>query len=82
MNHDEIITCEDALAQVFTYVDNELDARARETIRRHLQTCRGCFSRFEFERRLKARLKDAGREAASPALAERVQRVLEDFQGH
>lgn len=82
MSNDETMTCEEALAQVFTYVDNEIEAPRRAAIARHLQTCRGCFSRFEFERRLKARLKDAGREAVSPALAERVQRVLEDFQGH
>jgi len=52
----QVIECEQALARIFEFIDDELSAPQREAIQEHLHTCKSCFSRAEFERRLKEKL--------------------------
>ncbi|MEX2530855.1 MAG: zf-HC2 domain-containing protein [Gemmatimonadota bacterium] len=51
------IDCEEAVRQLAAYLDQELDSSVTETMQRHLDTCQSCYSRAEFERRLKARIR-------------------------
>jgi anti-sigma factor (TIGR02949 family) len=51
------IDCEQALQHIFELIDHELAGAEREAMQQHLDTCRSCFSRVEFERRLKAKFK-------------------------
>jgi anti-sigma factor (TIGR02949 family) len=55
------IGCEEALRHLFEYLDRELDATRHAEMEHHLHACRACFSRAEFEKRLKARLGALGR---------------------
>ena len=50
------IDCEQALRQVFEYIDHVLDDTERAAMEHHLHTCHSCYSRVEFEGRLKAKL--------------------------
>ncbi len=50
------ITCEQALAIIFELIDHELRGDERKVMEAHLETCKSCFSRAEFERRLKEKL--------------------------
>ncbi len=52
----EPIDCEEALERLAAYLDQELDRTGRDEMERHLERCRSCFSRAEFERRLKERI--------------------------
>ena len=79
MNEADDISCEEALTRVFAYLDRDLDAHARGEMERHLHRCRGCFSRTEFERRLKAQLRDAGQSDAPAALQTRIGQLLNRF---
>jgi anti-sigma factor (TIGR02949 family) len=75
----EQIDCEQALRQVLEYVDHELGEHDHSLMEQHLRTCKSCFSRLEFERRLKEKmgmLRDD--EVASP-LSERVKGLLNSF---
>jgi hypothetical protein len=45
----------------------------------HLHTCHSCYSRVEFERRLKAKLGGLKKDDADPAVRERIKKVLESF---
>lgn len=75
MNDAKPIDCEQALAQVFEYIDHELDAYEREAMQRHLHACKSCFSRAEFERRLKQKL--AGlRERPAPDAQARLAKLI------
>lgn len=75
MNENHPIDCEQALAHVFEYIDRELNAREREAMQHHLHTCKSCFSRAEFERRLKQKL--AGlRERAAPDAQARLASLI------
>lgn len=73
------LSCEDVLHHLFTYLDGELDAVTGEDVERHLNACRGCSSRAEFERRLKARLAEAAATGAPETLVDRIRTLIERF---
>lgn len=70
------IDCEQALLKIFELIDHELQADERKAMEMHLETCKSCFSRAQFERRLKARL--AGLRDAEPntRMRGRIERLL------
>lgn len=72
------LNCEQALARIFEFLDHELKPNEREAMQEHLHTCKSCFSRSEFERRLKAKLKEL-REEADPAAEERIEKLFKSF---
>lgn len=78
MTHEHI-DCEQVLEQLFAYLDGELETGRHELIAHHLEACRGCFSRAEFERRLRERLVETGDAKAPETLARRVRTLIEDF---
>jgi anti-sigma factor (TIGR02949 family) len=73
------IDCEQALRQVFEFIDHELKGDDRAAMERHLHTCKSCFSRTEFERLLKERVGELRDEGASPHLSQRIGRLLKSF---
>ncbi|WP_440994938.1 anti-sigma factor family protein [Arhodomonas sp. SL1] len=73
------VTCEEVIRQLFAYLDRELDAATRAELDHHMDTCRECFSRAEFERRLRERVREATAEEAPERLHRRVQDILERF---
>lgn len=73
------IDCEQALKQVFEYIDHELAEGERDAMQHHLHTCKSCFSRYEFERRLKEKLGDLPREEVSSGVSDRIKKLLKSF---
>jgi len=73
------IKCEQALKQLFQYIDHELDDTRRAAMEDHLHTCHSCFSRVEFEQRLKAKLGELKKDEADPVVRERIKRLLKSF---
>jgi anti-sigma factor (TIGR02949 family) len=76
MNEREEIGCEEALRRLATYLDRELGEDASSDVERHLEKCRSCFSRAEFERRLKERIRRELQIADVPEAYERRIRSL------
>lgn len=70
-----LINCEQALERMFEYIDHELSPEERESMQEHLHTCKSCFSRAEFERRLKQKLSRL-RDEAEPAARERLEKLI------
>jgi anti-sigma factor (TIGR02949 family) len=81
MNHANVneISCREALTLIAEYLDNELGTRDRVQLERHLDTCRHCYDRVEFERLLKARLAQLRETASSDALHQRINTLLDRF---
>jgi HAD superfamily hydrolase (TIGR01509 family) len=52
---DRELTCEEVIEQLFDFLDHRLDEAQSAEFHRHLERCRECFSRAEFERRLRER---------------------------
>lgn len=70
------IGCDEVIEKLFAFLDGELDEAAHQEIERHLETCRGCFSRAEFERRLKSKIAEAGEAKAPASLRRRIRRMI------
>lgn len=79
METHEMMGCEEALRRLAEYLDRELDAPTRAMVDEHLNLCRSCYTRSEFERRLRERIGELGHEAVRPELADRVQTLVRTF---
>ena len=79
MNEVRTIDCEEALRRLFDYLDAELHSEPRREMDEHLHRCRSCFSRVEFEKRLKAHVGALGSEPVSPELERRIRKILDTF---
>ncbi len=73
------LTCEQVLEHLFAYLDRETDGHTSAEIERHLESCRGCFGRAEFERRLKAQVQATGEEQAPESLRAKLRFLVENF---
>jgi anti-sigma factor (TIGR02949 family) len=73
------IDCEQALKQLFEFIDHELPEGERDAMQHHLHTCKSCFSRFEFERRLKEKLGALRVTEVSSETSERIKKLLKSF---
>lgn len=71
------LSCEEALARVYEFLDGELDASQHDGVRRHLQKCRRCYPYFDFERLFLDYIHELGAaEESSPGLEDRIREVL------
>jgi anti-sigma factor RsiW len=76
---ERTITCNEALRLLAAYLDAELADAAHFDVARHLDACRSCLSRAEFERELKARLAGLRRDEVSPTFEERIRELIRQF---
>jgi anti-sigma factor (TIGR02949 family) len=76
---DRKMTCDEVLGHLLAFLDREMDSHTAAEIERHLEECRGCYSRAEFERKLKSHVRAAGSRTAPERLRERIRRLIERF---
>jgi anti-sigma factor (TIGR02949 family) len=79
MSGTDDIGCEQALKCLVDFIDHELGNAERQSVERHLHTCRSCFSRMEFETRLKQKLLALPAEEAPSASRDRIQDLIKRF---
>jgi anti-sigma factor (TIGR02949 family) len=77
MSDPRFLDCEEVLRVIFAYLDGELEPIGRARVEAHLERCRGCFSRAEFERRLKRHMTGLASEPVSPAFERRVRTLID-----
>lgn len=73
------LSCEDVLENLFIYLDREVDEKMHADIEHHLQQCRECYSRADFERRLKQRIAETGEADAPEELQQRIKSLIDRF---
>jgi anti-sigma factor (TIGR02949 family) len=73
------INCEEALKQILAFIDHELADGEREGVERHLQACRSCFSRAEFERQLKDKLRGLASDDTPDKARDRIKALIQTF---
>jgi len=78
MSESTKMQCDDALRLLAQYLDRELSDGEHVEVERHLRTCRSCFSRAEFERRLKGELAVLSAAAVPSALQDRIRVLLDN----
>jgi anti-sigma factor (TIGR02949 family) len=80
MNEDRMINCEEALRRLAEYLDAELLGESSREMEQHLERCRSCFSRVEFEKRLKSCTAELRREPVPPDLERRIRALVGTFK--
>jgi anti-sigma factor (TIGR02949 family) len=80
MSEHPPINCEQVLKYLFAYLDGELDADQLLEISVHLDACRSCFSRAEFERRLKGHLRELAQENVPADFEQRVRELTNQLR--
>jgi mycothiol system anti-sigma-R factor len=74
------ITCTEVMARLYAYLDSEVDELTELNIDEHLDECRECFSRAEFEKRLRARVAQSGQSATTPPdVQHRLKELIQKF---
>lgn len=71
--------CEQVVRLLFEYLDGEVSEEQQRHIDHHLTLCRSCFSRAEFEKRLRLHLNPLGREAVPSELEHRIRSIIARF---
>lgn len=75
----EMLSCPEALERLFEYLDGELPEAAQSDVEAHLERCRRCYPRLQFERAFMETLRRArAGEQAPPELRRRVLDVLSE----
>ena len=70
--------CDDALHELFEYLDGELTVERRATIQRHLDECPPCYEAFDFEAELRIVISQKCRDEVPYALRQRIYQALEE----
>lgn len=68
--------CNDAIRELYTFLDGELTPGRRETIRGHLDDCHPCLEAFDFEAELRLVVSHHCRETVPDALKARIAQLL------
>ena len=74
------MNCQQVLRRLWQFLDGELDVDDSGKVARHLEECRRCFSRVEFEWHLRAMVRQSCEsEQVPPDLKGRVNKLLRSF---
>ncbi len=68
--------CRQAVAELYSYLDGELDDSTRGTISQHLDDCSHCLETYEFHDELKAVVAQRCRESVPDELRARILAAL------
>jgi len=68
--------CDEALANLYQYLDAELDTASSEKIKAHLDECPGCEAPFDFEGRLRSVVKERLNEDVPDTFVSKLRDVL------
>lgn len=75
-----MITCADAVRQMWEYVEQELSPVDREKVEQHLDFCRRCCGEMEFAEELRRFLAREPDFEVPPAVTERFEKVLQELE--
>ena len=80
MDEQERPSCEDALTELYTFLDGELTTEKREHIRVHLDDCNPCLERYDFEAELRIVISAKCKESVPQELKDRIAATLAELQ--
>jgi mycothiol system anti-sigma-R factor len=68
--------CDDAVYELYTFLDGELTDDRRSEIRHHLDDCPPCFEQFDFEAELRQVIASKCKDSVPDELRRRIAREL------
>jgi mycothiol system anti-sigma-R factor len=69
--------CEDALHELYRFLDGELTHERRAIIQHHLDTCQPCAEPYDFEAELRMVIRRKCREQVPESLLAKIRKALE-----
>ena len=75
----KIISCSEAVSRIFELLDGMIKRSQRQELDEHLDTCRDCCNRLEFEKLLKERLIQLSETKTPKRLSRRIEKLLKNF---
>ena len=69
--------CQEALQELYTFLDGELTVEKREHIRVHLDDCNPCLEAYDFEAELRIVISTKCKEAVPESLKEKIRAQLQ-----
>ncbi len=77
----ETMDCNEAIHELYSYLDGELTAWKRRAIARHLDDCPPCAQGYEFEMELRQVVVSRCRDEVPEGLRERIGRAIGEESG-
>jgi mycothiol system anti-sigma-R factor len=74
-----VITCAEAVKQLWDYLDGVIEESQRELVEEHLSFCRRCCGELEFAEELRGFLASHAQEDLPPAVRSRLTTTLEEL---
>jgi mycothiol system anti-sigma-R factor len=68
--------CDDALHELYTFLDDEMTPANKERIRQHLEDCQGCLEAYDFEAELRKVIAAKCRDQVPPEVLDRLRQKL------
>lgn len=72
MNNGTMIPCDQVVAKLWEYLDQELDAATAAQVQRHLEVCGRCFPQYDFQQAYRTYLRQVQRESIPHELRHRI----------
>ncbi|MGH3434183.1 MAG: CATRA system-associated protein [Thermocrispum sp.] len=75
-----MISCAEAVRQLWEYIDDVVDVGEKAAIESHLARCRRCCGELEFARELRLTLSDAAEEDVPDEVLRRLRHMVEELE--
>jgi anti-sigma factor (TIGR02949 family) len=79
-DHQHDLDCDDAISQLYSYLDGELDAGVVAELEAHLQRCSPCLEAYDFEAELRKVIVARCQEDVPGDLRNRILAVLDRLE--
>ncbi len=70
------IPCQQAMMRLWEFLDRELDPVSEDEVRSHLEVCRRCYPRYDFQRAYFGLMQRLANEPQPPELRSRIFQAL------
>jgi anti-sigma factor (TIGR02949 family) len=72
MSDQKRISCREAVAQMWAYIDGELPSEQELDVHSHLGACKSCYPHYDFQKAFCTFLRTCSREKVPPELRRRI----------
>lgn len=76
----KIISCSEAVKRIFELIEEGLKPSKKKELDEHLEVCRECCDRYEFEKLLKDKIQELEKQNKAPKrLVKRIDKLVKNF---
>ncbi len=79
MPENKNIRCEEVVENLLTFLDGEIKEGQRNLIEQHLEECRSCCSRADFELALRHKVREVATSQPSLRLKQKIRQLIDQF---